>query len=73
MRKSIVAAACGLALVAGQAAAANNSAATRVSDRVGANATESSEIAGVPLPILLIGVAAIVAVVAITDDDSESD
>lgn len=75
MKKTIAAVTAGLLLVAGQAAAANtNSAAARVGDRVGAEAGESSEFAGVPLPVLLIGAAVIVATVVVaTDDDSESD
>ncbi|MDY6922409.1 MAG: hypothetical protein SWI22_00420 [Pseudomonadota bacterium] len=74
MRKTIAAVTAGLLLVAGQAAAANNSAVTRVGDRVGANADASSEFAGVPLPVLLIGAAVIVATaVVISEDDSESD
>lgn len=75
MRKTIAAVTAGLLLVAGQAAAAgSNSAVTRVGDRVGATAGESSEFAGVPLPVLLIGAAVLVAtVVVVSDDDSESD
>lgn len=75
MKKTIAAVTAGLLLVAGQAAAANtNAAASRVGDRVGAAAEESSEFAGVPLPVLLIGAAVIVATVVVaTDDDSESD
>lgn len=74
MKKVVSALAAGLLLVAGQAAAANNSAASRVGDRIGAEAGEASEFAGVPLPVLLVGAAIIVAgVVAATDDDSESD
>lgn len=74
MRKTIAAVTAGLLLVAGQAAAANNSATARVGDRVGAEADASSEFAGVPLPVLLIGAAVLVAtVVVVSDDDSESD
>ncbi|MBF0665880.1 MAG: hypothetical protein IR159_10135 [Brevundimonas sp.] len=74
MKKTIAAVTAGLLLVAGQAAAANGSATARVGDRIGAATDEASEFAGVPLPILLIGAAVIVAgVVAATDDDSESD
>lgn len=73
MRKTIAAVTAGLLLVAGQAAAANG-AGDRVGDRVGAEAGESSEFAGLPLPVLLIGAAVIVATVVVaTDDDSESD
>lgn len=74
MRKAIAAAAVGMLLVAGQAAAAQNSAVARVGDRVGADAGEASEFAGIPLPVLLIGAAVVVAVVVVaSDDDSESD
>ncbi|MDZ4109063.1 MAG: hypothetical protein U1E18_05605 [Brevundimonas sp.] len=74
MKKTIAAVTAGLLLVAGQAAAANDSAAARVGDRLGATADDSSEFAGVPLPVLVVLGAIIVAgVVAATDDDSESD
>lgn len=75
MNKTIAAVTAGLLLVAGQAAAANaGSAGARVGDRIGASTEASSEFAGVPLPVLLIGAAVIVATVVIaTDDDSESD
>lgn len=74
MKKTIIAVTAGLLLVAGQAAAANSSATARVGDRIGATAGESSEFAGVPLPVLLVGAAIlVVGVMAATDDDSESD
>ncbi len=74
MKKVVSALAAGLLLVAGQAAAANNSAAARVGDRVGVEAGEASEFAGVPLPVLIVGAAILVAAaVAISDDESESD
>lgn len=75
MRKTVAAVTAGLLLVAGQAAAAgSNSAVARVGDRVGATADASSEFAGIPLPVLLIGAAVIVATVVVaSDDDSESD
>lgn len=74
MRKTIAAVTAGLLLVAGQAAAANDSAVARVGDRVGARADASSEFAGVPLPVLLIGTAVIIAtIIVVSDDDSESD
>ena len=73
MKKTIAAITAGLLLVAGQAVAQNNSATVRVGDRVGAQAGASSEIAGIPLAVLLIGGAALVAVIVVaTDDDSES-
>ena len=74
MRKTIAAVTAGLLLVAGQAAAANTSATARVGDRVGARADASSEFAGIPLPVLLIGTAVLIATVVVaSDDDSESD
>ncbi|MDZ4113715.1 MAG: hypothetical protein U1E18_29550 [Brevundimonas sp.] len=74
MRKTIAAVTAGLLLVAGQAAAANESAVARVGDRVGARADASSEFAGIPLPVLLIGTAVIIAtIVVVSEDDSESD
>ena len=74
MKKTIAAVTAGLLLIAGQAAAANGQATARIGDRIGAPASEASEFAGVPLPVLIIGAAIIVASgVAATDDDSESD
>ncbi len=74
MKKAIAAVTAGLLLVAGQAAAANNTASARVGDRVGASAAESSEFRGVPMPVILIGAAVLIAVIVVaTDDDSESD
>lgn len=74
MRKTIAAVTVGLLLVAGQAAAANNSAVARVGDRVGARADASSEFAGIPLPVLLIGTAVIIATITVASNDaSESD
>lgn len=74
MRKTIAAVTVGLLLVAGQAAAAGSNATARVGDRIGAASDGSSEFAGVPLPVLLIGAAVVVgAVVVASDDDSESD
>ena len=74
MKKILAAATVGALLVAGQAAAAQNTVGARVGDRVGANAGEASEFAGLPLPVLLIGAAVVVATVVVaTDDDSESD
>ncbi|MDI1325390.1 MAG: hypothetical protein PSV23_01185 [Brevundimonas sp.] len=74
MKKTIAAVTAGLLLIAGQAAAANTNAAARVGDRIGASTAESSEFAGVPLPVLLIGAAVLIGVVVVaTDDDSESD
>jgi len=74
MRKTIAAVTAGLLLVAGQAAAANNSAVARVGDRVGARADASSEFAGIPLPVILIGTAVIIGTIVVANDDaSESD
>jgi hypothetical protein len=75
VKKTIAAVTAGLLLVAGQAAAANNNqAAARVGDRIGATAGESSEFAGVPLPAILLTIAAITfVVVGVSEDDSESD
>jgi hypothetical protein len=74
MKKTLAAAAAGLLLVAGQAAAANQTSTIRVGDRVGAQAGETSEFAGIPL-IGLIAAAGIIAVTVMiaSDDDSESD
>lgn len=75
MKKAIAAVAAGLLLVAGQAVAAGaDTGAARVGDRVGASAGDSADFAGIPLPVLLIGTAVIIATVVVaTDDDSESD
>lgn len=74
MRKTIAAVTAGLLLVAGQAAAANNSAVVRIGDRVGARADASSKFAGVPIFVLLIGAAVLITTIVVaTDDDSESD
>ncbi|WP_339871567.1 hypothetical protein [uncultured Brevundimonas sp.] len=74
MRKTATAAAVGLLLIAGQAAAAGSTSATaRVGDRVGARADVSSEFAGIPLPVILIGGAVLIGVIAVaSSDDSES-
>ncbi len=74
MRKTIAAVTVGLLLVAGQAAAANNSAVARVGDRVGARADAASEFRGIPLPVVLIGTAVIIStIIVLNDDASESD
>ncbi len=73
MRKTIAAVTAGLLLVAGQAAAANNAAVSRVGDRVGASAEESSEIAGIPAVVFLVGAAAFTALIVVANDDGESD
>jgi len=74
MKKTIAAITAGLLLVAGQAVAQNNSSTVRVGDRVGAEAGDTSEFAGVPIAVLLIGGAVLVGLIVVaTDDDSESD
>lgn len=74
MRKTIAAVTTGLLLVAGQAAAANDSAVARVGDRVGARAGASSDFRGVPMPVILIGTAVLIAtIIVLNDDASESD
>jgi hypothetical protein len=70
MRKTIAAVTAGLLLVAGQAVAANQSAVARVGDRVGASADDSAELTGVPIFVLIVGAAALVAVVSVATDDS---
>lgn len=73
MKKTIAAITAGLLLVAGQAVAQNNSATVRVGDRVGAQAEASSEFAGIPIAVLLIGTVALIGVIVVaTDDNSES-
>lgn len=73
MKKIIAASVVGLALVAGQAAAANQ-AAPRIADRVGATAGASDELAAIPAPLIFIG-AALLAGVVINEvvDDGDSD
>lgn len=71
MRKSVLAVMAGLMLVAGQAAAAGNSAVVRVGDRVGAKSDTANEFAGVPLIVLAAGAVAITgAVIVLNQDDS---
>lgn len=73
MKTMIAAATAGLLLIAGQAAA-TQTVAPRVADRIGAPAAESSELLDIPLPVLIIGALVITGlVVAASDDDSESD
>lgn len=73
MKKTIAAITAGLLLVAGQAVAQNNSATVRVGDRIGAEAGASSEFAGVPIAVLLLGAAALITLIVVATDDSESD
>ena len=71
MRKAVVAATVGLLLVAGQAAAANNSAVTRVSDRVGARAENSQDAFGaLPIWAVIGGVLTLVGFVYVVTDDA---
>ena len=73
MKKIIAASVAGLLLVAGQAAASAQASA-RVGDRVGAQRGESSELVGIPLPLIFIGAALLVGlIVKEVSDDSESD
>ncbi len=74
MKKTVAAITAGLLLVAGQAVAQNNSATVRVGDRVGAEAGDTSDFAGVPIFVLLIGAAVLITTIVVaTDDSSESD
>ena len=73
MRKIVALFSAGLLLVAGQAAAAA-AGSSSVGDRVGESAGVSSDFAGIPLPVMLIGTAVLVATIVVaTNDDSESD
>lgn len=73
MKKTIAAVTAGLLLVAGQAVAQNTSATVRVGDRVGAQAEESSEFLGLPLPLLILGSALVIWGIVEITDDSDSD
>src|SRR3989344_3735325 len=74
MKKTIAAVTAGLLLVSGQALAAGQSSVSRVGDRVGPQAGESSEFAGIPLIGILAAAGVLAAVVAVASaDDSESD
>lgn len=73
MKNILAAGTIGLLLLAGQAAA-QNTAAVRIGDRVGAQKGETSEFAGLPTSVVLIGAAVLVTLVVVAaDDDSESD
>ena len=72
MKNTVAAITAGLLLVAGQAVAQNNSATARVGDRIGASAAESSEFAGVPLPVLIVGAAIIITGIVVATDDKSS-
>lgn len=74
MKKTLAAVLAGTLLIAGQAAA-QATAAPRVTDRVGAPAGESSELMGAPAGLIFLGVTIAAAAIfsAATDDDSESD
>ena len=75
MKKTLAAAALGLALVAGQALA-QTSTAPRVADRLGASAGESDQLAGgIPAGLIFAGVtvASFLIFSEATDDDSDSD
>jgi hypothetical protein len=73
MKKTIAAITAGLLLVAGQAVAQNDSATVRVGDRIGAQAEESSEFLGLPIPLLVLGTALVIWGIVELTDDSESD
>lgn len=74
MRKAVAAITVGLLMVAGQAAAAgSNSAVSRIGDRVGAQAGDADELIGVPISVLLIGGAVLIATISVISDDGESD
>lgn len=73
MRETIAAVTVGLLLIAGQTAAANASSSVRIGDRVGARAGASSDFAAAPLPLLLIGTAALIGLVVVVSDDDDSE
>ena len=74
MRKAVAAVTVGLLLVAGQAAATgSNSAVSRVGDRVGGRAGEAEQLLGVPLAVLFIGGAVLIATFTVISDNGESD
>jgi hypothetical protein len=74
MKKTLAAVLAGTLLVATQAVAAQ-SAAPRVTDRVGAQAGDSCELMGAPAGLVFLGatIAAAAIFAVATDDDSESD
>jgi len=73
MRKIIAAVTVGVLLVAGQAAAAaSNSAVSRVGDRVGARQGDAEQLLGVPIAVVIIGGAVLIATVAVVTDDGDS-
>ena len=72
MKKTLVAASAGLALIASQAAAAGAVAAPRVQDRLGeTGAPAGAQLAG--LPFALAFVLGFTAIAVASEDDSESD
>jgi len=74
MRKAIAAITFGLLIVDCQAAPAGpNSAISRIGDRVGAQAGDADELVGIPISVLLIGGAVLIATIAVVSDDGESD
>lgn len=74
MKKTLAAISVGTLLVAGQAVAAGQTGASRVGDRVGAQADASSEFAGIPV-IGLLAIAGVLAaaITVVSSDDSDSD
>ena len=74
MRKAVAAVTVGLLLVAGQAAATgSNSAVARVGDRVGGRTGDAEQFLGVPIGVLLIGGAVLIATASVIADNGESD
>lgn len=73
MRKAVAAVTVGLLLVAGQAAAGSNSAVARVGDRIGGKSGQSEEFLGIPIAVLLIGGAVLIATATVISDNGASD
>ena len=74
MRKAVAAVTVGLLLVAGQAAATgSNSAVARVGDRVGSRTSDAEQLLGIPLAVLIIGGAVLLATFKVVSDNGESD
>lgn len=72
MRKSVLAVMAGLMLVAGQAAAAGNTAVVRVGDRVGAKSDTANEFAGIPVAVLVMSAIVVTGAVVVMTDDEDS-
>ena len=65
MKKLLVGAVAGLALIAGQAAASSDSAVVRQGDRVAAHSKTANDVFGVDPLLLVVGVAAVATVIII--------